>query len=571
MNLENRDPIEVCCSHKELTSLNATVDDIRRTAGGVSLPSPSRFRNFTDGVPTLVDLGQPSESASPPKSPDLSRKENPIVRSRPPLRLSVVDSESQLPRPYLISSRAARRILDFAIALCCGSVTILAPERHLLPLLSGLTDSASLRTPLFSCIATIVFAGCVTALSGIFELHPTEYLRTISSELVLVTLSVSLSAYGVAGALGSLVTTTSLATLLEVLLTSGALFLSRILWRRYQDINFLQDVARRNVLIVGANPTGRAVAGYLSSMPCLGFRPKGFVALREDTEDAIASGDSPIAGGVENVVALAKSMFVDEIIFSHRPAMPNVISSVLARAQASGIDVRLIPSLSETLRGRSDIEYLGNLPTIVIHRRENHAVSNLLKRVVDVALGSLGIIVLSPLFVIIAVLIKLESSGPVLYRSKRVGYKGATFYCYKFRSMIEYADSAQERLAHLNERNEILFKIAKDPRVTSVGACLRKYSLDELPQLWNVLNGDMSLVGPRPSIRSEVAQYKTDHLRRLDAVPGMTGLWQVEARQDPSFERYVSLDSKYVRDWSIWLDIKILVRTLGVVLKGTGT
>jgi lipopolysaccharide/colanic/teichoic acid biosynthesis glycosyltransferase len=145
------------------------------------------------------------------------------------------------------------------------------------------------------------------------------------------------------------------------------------------------------------------------------------------------------------------------------------------------------------------------------------------------------------------------------------------FNCYKFRTMMQDADSMRGHYAHLNERHGILFKIAKDPRVTKIGAILRKYSVDELPQLWNVLCGEMSLVGPRPSIRSEVAQYKTAHLRRLDAVPGMTGLWQVEARRDPSFESYVRLDSEYVREWSIWLDLKIILRTANVVLKGTGT
>jgi lipopolysaccharide/colanic/teichoic acid biosynthesis glycosyltransferase len=137
--------------------------------------------------------------------------------------------------------------------------------------------------------------------------------------------------------------------------------------------------------------------------------------------------------------------------------------------------------------------------------------------------------------------------------------------------MIQDADSMRDQYAHLNERRDILFKIAKDPRLTPIGKVLRKYSLDELPQLWNVLCGDMSLVGPRPSIQSEVAQYKISDLCRLDAVPGMTGLWQVEARHDPSFETYVSLDSKYVREWSLWLDLKIILRTVNVVLKGTGT
>jgi exopolysaccharide biosynthesis polyprenyl glycosylphosphotransferase len=568
VSLEIRDSLMSRSRHTGSPSLNATANEIRRVTE-IASPLSSRFRSDIGRAPILIHSGQKSEFDGLSQPPGRWQKENPIVGSRPASPLLVGDSETLLPRPYLMASRVARHTLDVAIALCCSFVTVLVPERHLLPLLSKLTDSASPRTPLFSGIEIIVFSGCVAALLGIFELHPTEYLRTVSSELVLVTLSVSLSAFGVAGALGSLVSTTSPAKLLEVLLTSSALFLSRILWRRYQDAD-PRDFAGRNILIVGANPIGRAVEDYLFSMPYLGFRLKGFVKLSEDTDDTAVSGKSPIAGGVEDVIAIAKAMFVDEIIFSYRPTTPNVISEVLAQAQASGIDVRLIPSLSETLRNRPDLEYLGNLPTIVMHRREKHAVSNLLKRVIDVALAGLGSIVLSPLFVIIGVLIKFQSPGPVLYRSKRVGYKGTTFYCYKFRSMIEHADAARDRLAHLNERCGILFKIAKDPRVTPVGAFLRKYSLDELPQLWNVLIGDMSLVGPRPSIRSEVVQYKTDHLRRLDAVPGMTGLWQVEARQDPSFERYVNLDNKYVRDWSIWLDVKILARTLGAVLKGTG-
>jgi lipopolysaccharide/colanic/teichoic acid biosynthesis glycosyltransferase len=129
----------------------------------------------------------------------------------------------------------------------------------------------------------------------------------------------------------------------------------------------------------------------------------------------------------------------------------------------------------------------------------------------------------------------------------------------------------QSQLAHLNERDGVLFKISKDPRITTVGAFLRKYSLDELPQLWNVIRGDMSLVGPRPPISSEVAQYEMGHLRRLDAVPGITGLWQVEARQDPSFDSYVSLDRTYVNHWSLLLDMRILFRTVRAVIRGTGS
>jgi lipopolysaccharide/colanic/teichoic acid biosynthesis glycosyltransferase len=152
-----------------------------------------------------------------------------------------------------------------------------------------------------------------------------------------------------------------------------------------------------------------------------------------------------------------------------------------------------------------------------------------------------------------------------------VGRKGRNFTCLKFRTMVATADKMRENLEHRNERDGILFKISNDPRITRVGAWLRKYSLDELPQFLNVVAGDMSLVGPRPPLASEVERYKLSHLRRLDVLPGMTGLWQIEARQDPSFDNYISLDTVYVENWSLMLDLRILARTVGVVLSGTGT
>jgi len=165
----------------------------------------------------------------------------------------------------------------------------------------------------------------------------------------------------------------------------------------------------------------------------------------------------------------------------------------------------------------------------------------------------------------------MDSKGPIFYRAKRIGRKGRTFDCYKFRTMVINADKLKEQLAHMNERDGILFKITNDPRITKVGTRLRKYSLDELPQLYNVIKGDMSLVGPRPPIAAEVEKYDLSHLRRLDVLPGITGLWQVEARQDPSFDSYISLDTAYVENWTLLLDLKILLRTVGVVVMGTGS
>ena len=193
-----------------------------------------------------------------------------------------------------------------------------------------------------------------------------------------------------------------------------------------------------------------------------------------------------------------------------------------------------------------------------------------MKRVMDVVLVGAGAGGVAPLMLVIALLIRMDSPGPVFYRAARIGRKGRTFTCYKFRTMVANADKMKRGLAHKNERDGILFKISNDPRITKVGARLRKYSLDELPQFFNVLSGDMSLVGPRPPLASEVEKYDLAHLRRLDVLPGMTGLWQVEARQDPSFDSYISLDTAYVENWNLLLDLRILARTVGVVLAGTG-
>jgi lipopolysaccharide/colanic/teichoic acid biosynthesis glycosyltransferase len=180
-------------------------------------------------------------------------------------------------------------------------------------------------------------------------------------------------------------------------------------------------------------------------------------------------------------------------------------------------------------------------------------------------------VLLSPVLLAIAIAVRSDSPGPIFYGSERIGKKARVFRCLKFRTMVPDAERRRTEVLHMNERDSVLFKITNDPRITRTGRFLRKYSLDELPQLINVLRGDMSMVGPRPPIASEVKRYELNHLRRLDVVPGITGLWQVQARQDPSFDSYISLDTAYIENWSLWLDIKILVRTVGVVIAGTGT
>ena len=205
------------------------------------------------------------------------------------------------------------------------------------------------------------------------------------------------------------------------------------------------------------------------------------------------------------------------------------------------------------------------------HREAIPIFGRFFKRFVDLLLASMAFLLLWPVMLAIAIAVRLESPrGPVIYPSLRVGKRSVPFACYKFRTMIPGANGLQGKLRHLNQRHGPFFKIANDPRVTRLGRFLRKYSLDELPQLWNVLKGDMSLVGPRPHPVEDVAQYRPGHEQRLEVTPGITGLWQITARQDPSFETCMLLDVGYIRQWSLLLDCKILLRTIPAVLAGEG-
>jgi len=354
---------------------------------------------------------------------------------------------------------------------------------------------------------------------------------------------------------------------LTVLFTLMMQMARRAAWRKLRERRYLQGLETRNVLIVGDGRVAHALRNHLEALRHMGFRFKGFISLTPRRED-VANPD--VIGDVQNCVALARSLFVDEIYFS-TPADKRTVVAVVEEARALGIDVRVVPDLYDGLAWNARVEYIGQFPTIPLHRREFPRGAFLIKRVLDVSISLLVLLVTSPLMILIAVMVKCGSRGPIFYRAQRIGRKGRTFTCYKFRTMVVNADKLREDLAHLNEREGVLFKISNDPRITRIGVILRKYSLDELPQLFNVLMGDMSLVGPRPPMAAEVEQYDLAHLRRLDVLPGMTGLWQVEARQDPSFDSYISLDTAYVENWNLLLDLRILARTIGVVVGGTGS
>jgi exopolysaccharide biosynthesis polyprenyl glycosylphosphotransferase len=357
-----------------------------------------------------------------------------------------------------------------------------------------------------------------------------------------------------------------------VLVTVGIvtilLSVRRLLYRLTFYRRFERGQGMRNVLIVGTGPGAQALRHHMDSIRHLGYNFKGFIDFPgRDPSSSDRSRD--VVGMFETLFQSARRQFVDEIFFTV-PCEQGLLQRVLDQSRAYGVDLRVVPDLYDGLAWNRPIEYIGQFPTIPLHRGRVPEIELVLKRGLDLLISGVALTVLAPLMLAISLAVKLDSKGPVFYTSERIGKKGRIFRCTKFRTMVRDADKRRAEVLHMNERDSILFKIARDPRITPIGRVLRKYSLDELPQFYNVLRGDMSVVGPRPPLASEVRQYKLSYLRRLDVNPGMTGLWQVQARQDPSFDNYISLDVAYIENWNLWLDLKILARTLGVVLQGTG-
>ncbi|HWP83572.1 MAG TPA: sugar transferase [Terriglobia bacterium] len=328
-----------------------------------------------------------------------------------------------------------------------------------------------------------------------------------------------------------------------------------------------QQRARRgqglcNVLIVGAGKVGQSLARHLQENACLGYSVKGFI-------DRHRNGDLPVLGTIDELPELAQKHFVDEV-FVTIPSERETVKRTVAMAMQNRLALKVVPEMYDGLAWNAPTEFVGDFPVRVLYREPIPILGLFVKRTLDVAFSAFALMLLAPLFALLAALIKLDSTGPVFYCAPRVGKKGKLFTCYKFRTMVVGADALKATLRQHNQRTGPFFKISNDPRITRVGRFLRKFSLDELPQLWNVLKGEMSLVGPRPHPLDDYEQYSVNHLRRLDVLPGLTGLWQIRARRNPSFNTSMALDLEYIESWSLWLDLKILFCTIPAVARGTG-
>lgn len=325
----------------------------------------------------------------------------------------------------------------------------------------------------------------------------------------------------------------------------------------------------QRVLLVGAGEVGRMIMRTVAARPDLGYQLVGFM------DDHPAKGVTDIGpfralGPIDNLESVIAEQRADSVIIclpwqSHRR-----IQRLLRICEQAGVRAQVVPDFFQLTKEQLHVEVLNGIPLLSTRAISIQGWNFVIKRITDLILviGS-GVLAL-PLMGLIALAIRLDSPGPILYAQWRIGRNGKPFRCYKFRSMINGAEEMQHTLADLNQASGPLFKVRDDPRRTRVGRFLRRFSLDELPQLYNVLRGEMSLIGPRPNLPHEVEQYEEWHKKRLVTNPGITGLWQVSGRSDLTFDEMVLLDIYYVENWSLALDFSLLLRSFPAVLFGRG-
>jgi len=321
-----------------------------------------------------------------------------------------------------------------------------------------------------------------------------------------------------------------------------------------------------NVLIVGAGKVGMALANEIKNNSALGLSVVGF--LDDFKKDEPVQGQAPILGSLSDFIRVSRREFIDEVfITTHNDN--KIFIQLLEQAKVLNVAVRVIPQGFDLTAGEFNKFNIGFIPVLEYSNAQTLR-KQFGKRLFDFFASLAFSVLLLPVFIALGILIKVDSPGPVFYKSKRYGRGGRIFKMYKFRTMAENAD---EVLKDIRDRNEVdgpIFKIKKDPRVTKLGRFLRKHSLDELPQILNVLKGEMSLVGPRPFPIEQIEKEDLRQLKRLEVRPGITGLWQIRGRSDVSFAKLIRWDIWYINNWSFWLDMNIIFQTFPVVIKGQG-
>ena len=389
--------------------------------------------------------------------------------------------------------------------------------------------------------------------------------------------------YGIfAGVSISVVLTLTLTYMIQSYASSRSLFLfvwaiaiallslSRLTVTGAMGVLRQKGIGTEKVIVVGANRNGVAVYDSIEKQPSLGYKVVGFIDERPE-KGFFKTNQAPLfLGNLNNLQVILREGLIHEVVIALQGRRHKEILGVMEECQEQGVRFSLVPDIYAITLNRMNLKQIGRIPVIGTKESWFESWEQAAKRMLDTFLSVVSLMALSPFLLFVALCIKLDSPGPVMFRQTRVGQKGRTFTLYKFRSMHVNAESLIHELRKKHGASDPTFKMKNDPRITRVGRLIRRTSIDELPQLVNVLLGDMSLVGPRPPIPYEVEMYEEWQRRRLEAIPGLTGLWQVSGRSKLSFADMVKLDLYYIDNWSLLLDVKIILRTIPTVLLSQG-
>lgn len=355
------------------------------------------------------------------------------------------------------------------------------------------------------------------------------------------------------------------------LLAAFFISIEKIFLIKYFQYQRKKGINTRNFLIVGTGKRAEHFINMIKQHAEWGIKAIGLVDDDKSRVSGIMYGHK-VLGTLDDIPSIIHNHVVDEVLFVVPRSWLNKIEKVISYVcEVEGIKVSVALDLFEHRLSKAKYSYLDTLPLLTFDRAPDELIQLLIKRLFDLFSSLIAIILLSPVFLIAAIIIKVSSKGPIFFRQQRCSLNGRSFALYKFRTMVVGAEAKLEELLAHNEMQGPVFKMKNDPRLTKVGKFLRKFSIDEMPQFWNVFSGDMSLVGPRPPLPAEVAKYEPWQRRRLSMRPGITCLWQACGRNKINdFDEWMELDLEYIDNWSLWFDFKILLKTVPVVLFGIG-